>query len=98
MHASRDGARYRQAIAWIRAHGDECKPTDLAKNNVAGVEGKAQAEALMQALEDRGYGHREIRESGNHRKTTWFVARPLKSAPGRVKSEDLPDSTSELKS
>jgi hypothetical protein len=75
MHASRDGARYRRAIAWIRGHGGECNPTLLARNNVAGVEGKAQAVALMRALEDRGYGRREERKAGNNRVVTWFVAR-----------------------
>ena len=41
-----------KAIAWIRRHGGQCNPTDLAKNNVAGVQKKTEAEALMKELED----------------------------------------------
>jgi hypothetical protein len=64
-----------RAIAWIRAHGGPVRPTDLTRNNVAGVETRSQAVALMKELEDRGHGRCEIRVSGNRVKTTWFTAR-----------------------
>jgi Protein of unknown function (DUF3987) len=65
-----------KAVAWIRRHGGQCNPTHLAKNNVAGVLKKSEAEALMKEMEDLGYGRRETRTAGNHRKVVWFIAKP----------------------
>jgi hypothetical protein len=105
-HARAVYARFRQtgkarqartAIAWIRAHGGQVRPTDLARNNVAGVERKSEAEALMKELEDRGYGRRERRKSRNHAEVTWFVAAGAGSGPvgtGRVPDPDRSDDTS----
>jgi hypothetical protein len=64
-----------QAIAWIRRHGGRCNPTHLARANVAGIQKKSEAEAMMKELEDRGYGLREKRRAANNRDVTWFVAK-----------------------
>ena len=64
-----------QAVAWIRRHDGQCNPTHLARNNVAGIQKKSEAEAMMKELEDRGYGHQEKRKARNNRNVTWFVAK-----------------------
>jgi hypothetical protein len=80
-----EATRARRAIGWIRSHGGRCSPTQLARSNVAGVQRKKDALALMKELVDLGYGHLEEREAKNHRKVTCFVAKPLKSGSTRDK-------------
>jgi hypothetical protein len=63
------------AIEWIRRHGGRCNPTHLARANVAGIEKRSEAEAMMKELEDRGYGRREQHKAANNRVVTWFVAK-----------------------
>ena len=78
LRLPKKGNQVHHAIAWVRQHGGECNPTRLAQNNVAGVRGKQQALELMKDMADQGYGHLEERVAKNHRKVTWFVAKPLK--------------------
>ena len=52
--------RIQKALAWIRAHDKaEFKPSDLARNQVAGIRTKSEAEAVMKELADLGYGRLE---------------------------------------
>jgi hypothetical protein len=99
-HARRVYARLRQsdtsrrvdrAFDWIVAHGGEAHTSDLTRNNVAGVEDKKEAEALMKELEHRGYGRCEKRTAANNREVHWFVARPDGAGANRVKSGAVPD-------
>jgi hypothetical protein len=63
----------------------------LTKNEVAGVEDKKDAEALMKELEDRGYGRCEQRTARNRAKVLWFVLDPHGSGTDRDQSGEPPD-------
>src|SRR5262249_629794 len=70
-------SRIQKVIAWIREHQKaECCPSDLARNEVAGIRTRTQAESVMKELADLGYGRLEERKAANNRKVTWFIPRP----------------------
>jgi hypothetical protein len=76
-------SRIQKVIAWIREHRKaECCPSHLARNEVAGIRTRTQAEAVMKELADLGYGRLEERRAANNRKVTRFITRPGKL--GRV--------------
>jgi hypothetical protein len=91
LRRSRTTSRVARAIAWIRVHGGEAHTSHLTKNEVAGVENKKDAEALMKELEDRGYGRCVHRTAGNRAQVLWFVANPDGSGTDRDRSGGPPD-------
>jgi hypothetical protein len=91
LRRSRTTSRVVRAVAWIRGRGGEVRTSHLTKNEVAGVEDKRDAEALLKELEDRGYGRCDTRTAGNRAKVLWFVLHPDGSGTGRDRSGGLPD-------
>jgi hypothetical protein len=75
LHAPQQHDRLRKVLDWVRAHGGECSPTHLSKNNVAGVVKTSEAEAVMKELEDLNYGRCDKRKAGNNKNVLWFVAK-----------------------
>jgi hypothetical protein len=95
LRAGRDNDQVRRAVAWIRAHGGTCTPTDLVRNNVAGVRRKSEAETLMKAIEDYGYGRRETARSANNRTVTTLHLFKVESGQvGPSRTADRPETTS----
>ena len=63
--------RIQKVIAWIRGQDKpECNPSDLARNEVAGIRTRSEAEAVMKELANLGYGRLEERKARNNRKVT----------------------------
>jgi hypothetical protein len=93
-------SRIQKVLGWLHTHNKaECNPSELARNEVAGIRTKSEATTLMKELADLGYGRLEERKAGNNRKVTWFITQPAEL--GRVGSSwsgrpNLTDDTSRL--
>ena len=76
LRQSRTTSRVERAVVWVRAHGGAAHTSHLVRNEVAGVQNRKEAEALLRELEHRGYGRCEIRTAGNRAQVLWFIADP----------------------
>ena len=82
QHPGKEHGRMQKALAWIRAHDTtEFNPSHLARNQVAGIRTRSEAEAVMKELANLGYGRLEERKARNNRKVTWFITRPGQLRP-----------------
>jgi hypothetical protein len=61
-------------LDWIRKHGGQCSPRDLA--NAKKVTPTAQAKKVLKELEERGYGRIDLREANNNKRVQCFILDP----------------------